>query len=613
MLLSESSIAGQPIRAVSSIITNRSALRALQAADAAGRQLTAVQNRVSTGLKVARPSDNAAIFAIAQNMRADVGGWKAVTASLDRGQSSVDIASVGSESVSDLMVELRARALAYGDPSNAGSKSLIRADMEALLRQINQVAENSTFDGVNLLTGRPSMKTDSTYRYALPPSTMAPPGFATTMAALPPGSSAHTTQVPVATVISGPLTPPSFTSALSTFSGSNSQTIPVNAGTTPGRVTFLLNAYSAPDIVEIWQNGTRVAATGQPPASGGAGVNAGSAVSGQRALIFDYDPVNGQNLEFRVNENVNVTGTVWRVEGLVLSQPPHPVIEPQIETKTDVRAAAEFDPPRPVANPEEVALALGTPPVGNVATHIIDGGSQAGRVDVLFDAYDRPDKIEILQGGQVVAASGQGYMPGGNPVGPGVAVAGAQVVSFDYDPLKGPITFRFNNGVSDPDSAWAVGAVTLRPTTDPVPSIPATPPAGFQTPGFSPVNYDFLSAPGGSAIRVSSRDLTPLGLGLDPLDWEDPTQILAAIEDAENTVIEAGSYFGAQRLLLEATRGQAGRTIDRLESGVGNLVDADLGKESARLQAAQVKQQLATQALAIANRDPQWMLTLFKK
>ena len=69
--------------------------------------------------------------------------------------------------------------------------------------------------------------------------------------------------------------------------------------------------------------------------------------------------------------------------------------------------------------------------------------------------------------------------------------------------------------------------------------------------------------------------------------------------------------------------GSASRTIDRqltftsklsdaLESGVGNLVDADLAKESANLQALQVKQQLGVQALSIANQAPQTILSLFR-
>jgi flagellin len=52
--------------------------------------------------------------------------------------------------------------------------------------------------------------------------------------------------------------------------------------------------------------------------------------------------------------------------------------------------------------------------------------------------------------------------------------------------------------------------------------------------------------------------------------------------------------------------------IDALNSGLGSLIDADLTKESAKLQALQVRQQLATQALSIANQAPQSLLSLFK-
>jgi flagellin len=51
---------------------------------------------------------------------------------------------------------------------------------------------------------------------------------------------------------------------------------------------------------------------------------------------------------------------------------------------------------------------------------------------------------------------------------------------------------------------------------------------------------------------------------------------------------------------------------DAITSGIGNLVDADLAQESARLQSLQVKQQLGTQALSIANQAPQGILSLFR-
>ncbi len=51
---------------------------------------------------------------------------------------------------------------------------------------------------------------------------------------------------------------------------------------------------------------------------------------------------------------------------------------------------------------------------------------------------------------------------------------------------------------------------------------------------------------------------------------------------------------------------------DRIDESIGNLVDADLAKESARWQALQVKQQLAIMALRIANDAPSMLLQLFR-
>ena len=52
--------------------------------------------------------------------------------------------------------------------------------------------------------------------------------------------------------------------------------------------------------------------------------------------------------------------------------------------------------------------------------------------------------------------------------------------------------------------------------------------------------------------------------------------------------------------------------IDSLNTGLGSLVDADLAKELAQLQALQIRQQLGTQALSLANQAPQTLLSLFK-
>ena len=55
-----------------------------------------------------------------------------------------------------------------------------------------------------------------------------------------------------------------------------------------------------------------------------------------------------------------------------------------------------------------------------------------------------------------------------------------------------------------------------------------------------------------------------------------------------------------------------GKLTDSLTSGIGSLVDANMEEASARLQALQVQQQLATQSLSIANQAPQALLSLFR-
>lgn len=597
-----------------SILTNRSALQALRAVNQAGEDLAATRSRISTGLKVAGPKDDGAVFAIAQGMRAQVAGWGVINGALARAQSGLDVASAGSEGISDLLRELQQRAVAFGDAPHGRARAAIRGDMEALVRQIDQMAGSAVFDGVGLLTGRPSIHTQTTTAYWLPASTLTPPGFAITMAALPPGAAAYTAQISTPALPHSPLTPASFEAALATISGSESQTVAVDAGPAAGRVSLLLDAYGVPDIAEIWQDGVRVAATGQAWAAGGTPVGPGAPVSGAHVLSFDYDPANGQTLEFRFNETVPASGTAWTVGGLVLGDPgdPPPAPVASIRNTTQVRMSAAFDPPLAEADPEQVARATGERPANPTAEFQVDGGPVPGRVDMLFDAFDLPDRAEVFQGGVRVAASGQAYAPGGAAVGPPSPVPGQQVISFDYDPARGPITFRFNDGGADPDSAWVVGALSLQPHGAPLPA-PQTSGSSHQTPGFSPVDYDFPSSLDGGAIRVSSRDLTARGLGLDPMDWDDPAWVLGAVRAAGATAAEAAVYFGQRGKLVAGARAQITRLGDTLESGLGALVDADLARESARLQAQQVRQQLAAQTMAVANARPQWLLSLFRK
>lgn len=87
---------------------------------------------------------------------------------------------------------------------------------------------------------------------------------------------------------------------------------------------------------------------------------------------------------------------------------------------------------------------------------------------------------------------------------------------------------------------------------------------------------------------------------------------LTALQDSIAQVNAALGEIGSQAKQIEAHNTFVSKLMDTLETGVGNLVDADLARESARLQALQVQQQLGAQALSIANSSPQIILSLFR-
>ncbi len=133
-----------------SVNTNAGALFALQSLNKTNAQLDTVQSRINTGLKVASAKDNAAVFSIAQGQRADLAGLGSVKSSLDRASSSLNVALAAAEAVSDLLIELKAKAVAAADPgADAASRTALNDEFKNLISQINTVVDNAEFNGVN--------------------------------------------------------------------------------------------------------------------------------------------------------------------------------------------------------------------------------------------------------------------------------------------------------------------------------------------------------------------------------------------------------------------------------------------------------------------------------
>lgn len=135
-----------------SVHTNASALTALQNLNKTNSELDQTQSRVNTGLAVQGAKDNAAVYAVAQSLRADIGGFKAVSTSLDRAASIGNVALSAGESISDLLIQMREKATAAADKSiDTFTRKAYDSDFKALISQIQTILSNANFDGANIL------------------------------------------------------------------------------------------------------------------------------------------------------------------------------------------------------------------------------------------------------------------------------------------------------------------------------------------------------------------------------------------------------------------------------------------------------------------------------
>jgi len=137
-----------------SVNSNYGAMVALQNLNATQSMLAQTENRISTGFAVSGPKDNGAVWAVAQSMRADVASLAAVTTSLNSATSATDVAVAAGQSISDLLTQMKAKALAASDNSlDANSRAAYNADFVALRDQIKSIVSNASFNGVNLIDG----------------------------------------------------------------------------------------------------------------------------------------------------------------------------------------------------------------------------------------------------------------------------------------------------------------------------------------------------------------------------------------------------------------------------------------------------------------------------
>ncbi|RBI71115.1 flagellin [Roseovarius sp. TE539] len=136
---------------MSSILTNNSAMVALQTLQSVNTNLAKTQDMISTGKEVATARDNASVFAISKVMESDVSGFKAISESLSLGESTVGVARNAAETTTDLLTQMKQKIVAaQGDNVDRGK---LQSDVASLRDQVNSVIGAAQFNGLNLVDG----------------------------------------------------------------------------------------------------------------------------------------------------------------------------------------------------------------------------------------------------------------------------------------------------------------------------------------------------------------------------------------------------------------------------------------------------------------------------
>ena len=135
-----------------SVNTNVGAMVALRNLNKTQQALELTQLRITTGLKINGPKDDASTFAIAQRMRGDIAGMNAVKVALATGDSTVNTAISGGKAIADLLTEMKAKVVQANQAGlDSQSRTALHNDFNALREQLSTIVATAEFNATNLI------------------------------------------------------------------------------------------------------------------------------------------------------------------------------------------------------------------------------------------------------------------------------------------------------------------------------------------------------------------------------------------------------------------------------------------------------------------------------
>jgi flagellin len=135
---------------MTSILTSSGAMTALQSLAQTESDLATIQNQISTGLRVADPTENAAYWSISTTMRSDNGALSTVQDSLNLGDAALGVAQTGLTNALSVMNQMKNDLVSAAEPGV--DKTKVQTDITALQSQLHSIADSASFNGVNWLS-----------------------------------------------------------------------------------------------------------------------------------------------------------------------------------------------------------------------------------------------------------------------------------------------------------------------------------------------------------------------------------------------------------------------------------------------------------------------------
>ena len=605
---------------MSSILTNTNAMAALQTLRTISSGMEETQNRISSGLRVGSAADNAAYWSIATTMKSDNAALSTVQDAMGLGAAKIDTAYAGMESAIEVVKEIKNKLVTAQESS--ADKTKIQEEIKQLQDQLKSIASSASFSGENFLQADITNAANNEIAKSVVGSFVRDAGG----------------NVRVQTV----------------GYQLSASTVLFDTGAANGAAKGILDATLKLDEkraeVEI-TTAKPVTATGEQLAQGGGALKQ---LDLDGTAKLDYYVTDGGETYIRHNtEKFDANGGPLGFSPALDANGK----ELWVKVKWSADPVAPATPPAApndqTAKPINSSTPIATATTGGFAA---DFGMTAA-ADGKFYIQTEPvvTKVSVAATTEAALAElGTDFVPttAANftaTTGVYASMTGAEKATVSADGFTKIVTDPANLGVktiySDykestitpgtfnpgktetyvklgADDTWVkvlAGGAGGTATTDAGKAKAAGQQAITVNNNQYYIDSKNSTAPGkvetDVGVSVSDLDITKLGdlskkIGVSETDALG--KLVQYVDDQLSAMTSAGAQLGSLSKRIDMQQEFVSKLSDTLDKGVGRLVDADMNEESTRLKALQTQQQLAIQALSIANSDSQSILSLFR-